>query len=148
MLKYSKSRNRYIDVGNPTFDESAGERRKQHLRRLYRLGTLIIELSRTPVSLIEEYESGILRFNEYVEWTKEDPETFPPESIEEVRDEYIPNMPPFYDLKAEYYSLFPNSNERTRQRDFKELSDAGFCIYYSKEYKTYIFEYDDLSIGY
>ncbi|MBR4760898.1 MAG: hypothetical protein IK078_12235 [Lachnospiraceae bacterium] len=29
------------------------------------------------------------------------------------------------DLKAEYYALFPGSNERTRQRDFRELREAG-----------------------
>ncbi len=144
-IKYNKSMDRYIDAGNPVFDDTAGERRKQHLRRLYRLGTLITHLSKTPHSEIDAYECGIREFNEYVELTKEDPKEFPPEDIEMMREFYIPEPPAFYDLKAEYHSLFPNSNERTRQRDFKELSDAGFPIYYSREYKTYVFEEDDIN---
>lgn len=65
----------------------------------------------------------------------EDPETYPPEELGDP-----PVLPEFPDIKAAYYSLFPSSNERTRQRDFKELNHAGFCIYYSRKYKTFIFE--------
>ena len=56
---------------------------------------------------------------------------------------YVTEKPEFFDLKAEYYELFPDSNERTRQRDFEEMNNAGFTIYYSRKYKTFIFEDDD-----
>ncbi len=137
--RYDRKRNRYLDAGGAVFDESAGERRKQHLRRLYRLGTLITKLSRTPYEDIENYECAVRNYNELLEMHEEDPETITQESLE-AELEYMPDEPEFYDLKAEYYALFPDSNERTRQRDFKELHDAGFPIYYSSDYKTYIFE--------
>ncbi len=143
-VKLSRSRNRYLDAGDATFDETAGERRKQHLRRLNRLGTLIIKLSKTPYSLIEDYESGLRMFEDILDMAGEDPEGFPPDYIEYER-ERIPDPPPLFDLKAEYYELFPGSNERTRQRDFKALADAGFELYYSKFYKSYIFVFDDLA---
>ena len=117
-VKLSRSRNRYLDAGDAVFDETAGERRKQHLRRLNRLGTLITKLSRTPYSLIEDYESGLRMFEDILEMAEEDSEEFPPDYIEYER-ERIPDLPPLFDLKAEYYELFPDSNERTRQRDFK-----------------------------
>ena len=98
----------------------------------------------TPVSEIDDYEYGIREFEEYVELTKEDPVTFPPEDIELMREFYIHEPPEFYDLKSEYYALFPDSSERTRQRDFKALREAGYLIYYSSKYKTFIFEDDDV----
>ena len=45
-------------------------------------------------------------------------------------------------MKKEYYNLFPDSNERTRQRDFEEINKAGFEIYYSRKFKAFIFEED------
>ncbi len=142
-VKYLKSGDRYIDKGDAKFNDDTNERRRQHLKRLHRLGTLIHSLSMTPVSEIDDYESGIREFEEYVELTKEDPVTFPPEDIEMMREFYIHEPPEFYDLKSEYYALFPDSNERTRQRDFKALREAGYLIYYSSKYKTFIFEDDD-----
>ncbi len=143
-VKYLKSGDRYIDKGDAKFNDDTNERRRQHLKRLHRLGTLIHSLSMTPVSEIDDYESGIREFEEYVELTKEDPVTFPPEDIEMMREFYIHEPPEFYDLKSEYYALFPDSNERTRQRDFKALREAGYLIYYSSKYKTFIFEDDDV----
>ena len=91
---------------------------------------------------LEQYEFGVQEFEEYLELSKEDPENYPPEDIEDMREFYIPQDFEFYDLKAEYYALFPDSNERTRQRDFEEMNRAGFDIYYSRKYKSFIFEYD------
>ena len=59
--------------------------------------------------------------------------------LKDIRDSGLINV--VYD-KAEYYSLFPDSNERTRQRDFEEMNRAGFEIYYSRKNKSFIFEYD------
>ncbi len=143
-VRYFKAGDRYIDKGDAKFNDNTNERRRQHLKRLHRLGTLINKLSTTPVSEIDDYEYGIREFEEYVELTEEDPETFPPEDIELMREMYIHELPEFYDLKAEYYALFPDSNERTRQRDFKALREAGYMIYYSSKYKTFIFEDDDV----
>ena len=74
-----------------------------------------------------------------MEDAKENPEENTPEDIEMMRDFYIPRLK-FYDLKKEYYILFPDSNERTRQRDFEEMNKAGFEIYYSREFKAFIYE--------
>ena len=147
-VKYNKSRDMYIQVDNIVFDESAGERRKQHLRRLFRLGTLISKLSCVYQSEIDHYESLVGELNDYIEFSQEDPETFPPEDIEEMRENVEAEYPYFPDLKSEYYTLCPDSNERTLQRDFKELRDAGFDIDYHREYKTVIFLVDDVNTEY
>lgn len=147
-VKYNKARDMYIKVDNIAFDECAGERRKQHLRRLFRLGTLIDKLPRVYLSTIEHYEFLIQELNDFIEFSQEDPETFPPEDIDEMRENAEAEYPDFPDLIAEYYALFPNSNERTRQRDFKELRDAGFDIDYNKEYKTIIYLVDDVNCDY
>ncbi|MCR5686178.1 MAG: hypothetical protein K6G81_12335 [Lachnospiraceae bacterium] len=141
--KYVKKKNRYFKVKDKEMPEDIPARRMQHLLRLYRIGTLINDLSRTPSSLIENYESAMISFNEFIEMAEEDPENFTAEDIE-IEREFLPDPPPVYDLKTEYYTLFPDSNERTRQRDFKELRDAGFELYYSKEYGAYIFVEDDV----
>ena len=139
-VRFNKSDNKYVIAGDAVFDESAATRRKQHLTRLYRIGTLIVNLSRTDPNELEDYEYGLKQFNEYLEDAKADPENNPPEDIEVMRCFYIPHELEFYDLKAEYYALFPESNERTRQRDFEEMTCAGFTIYYSRKYKSFIFE--------
>ena len=139
-VRFNKCENKYVIAGDAVFDESAATRRKQHLTRLYRIGTLIASLSRTDPDELEDYESGLKQFNEYLEDVKADPENNPPKDIEVMRSFYIPHELEFYDLKAEYYALFPESNERTRQRDFEEMTCAGFTIYYSRKYKSFIFE--------
>lgn len=135
-LKYHKASDKYLIAGSAVFDDTAGIRRKQHLIRLYRIGTLIHNLSSISSQEFERYESGIQEFYEYLEDAKDDS----PEDIEGMREFYIPKIE-FHDLKAEYYALFPNSNERTRQRDFEEMCFAGFEIYYSRKYKSFIYIY-------
>lgn len=141
-VKYDKTKDQYVLDEDTVFDNTASPRRKQHLLRLYRIGTLIHCLTRTDSDSLEKYEYGVKEFEEYLEDAKEDPESNSPEDIESMREFYIPQDFEFYDLKAEYYSLFPDSNERTRQRDFEEMNRAGFEIYYSRKYKSFIYEYD------
>ena len=136
-VKYQKSGNNYIlSDKNAVFDETAKGRHRQHLIRLHRLVILIDNLPRTYMEDLRNYESAYDEYTFYRdELMVEDPETYPPEELGDP-----PVLPEFPDIKAAYYSLFPDSNERTRQRDFKELNNAGFCIYYSRKYKTFIFE--------
>ena len=143
-VKYNKAMDMYIRAEDPAFDEAAEGRHLQHLRRLYRLGTLISNLSRVYKSEIDHYESLVNELNDYIEFSQEDPVTFPPEDIDEMRENAEAEYPCFPDLRSEYYALFPGSNERTRQRDFKELRDAGFDIGFNPEYRTYIFQQDDM----
>ncbi len=141
-IVYDKTEDKYVLESKHTQDEEIPPRRKQHLNRLFRIGTLTQSLSRTNSDDLERYEFGEKEFEEYLELSKADPENYPPEDIEIMREFYIPQDFEFYDLKAEYYALFPDSNERTRQRDFEEMNRAGFDIYYSRKYKSFIFEYN------
>lgn len=139
---YDRAEDKYVLGIEAVTDEEIPPRRKQHLERLFRIGTLIHSLSRTSSEELERYEFGEKEFEEYLELSKSDPENYPPEETDDMREFYIPQDFEFYDLKAEYYALFPDSNERTRQRDFEEMNRAGFDIYYSRKYKSFIFEYD------
>ena len=141
-IVYNKSEDKYVVGSEHATDEEIPVRRKQHLNRLFRIGTLIQNLSRISSDDLERYEFGVQEFEEYLELSKSDPENYPPEDTDDMRDFYIPQDFEFYDLKAEYYALFPDSNERTRQRDFEEMNRAGFDIYYSRKYKSFIFKYD------
>ncbi len=144
-LKYNRVNDRYIIADDTVFDETASIRRKQHLTRLYRIGTLIHNLSWISPEEFDSYELGLREFEEYLEYAAEDPENNTPEDIEDMRRFYVPDIT-FYDLKAEYYALFPDSNERTRQRDFEEMCRAGFEIFYSRTYKSFIYLYQDNSL--
>lgn len=84
-------------------------------------------------TLLEEYEDAF-------QDSKDNPELLLPEEIPDKPDK--PDMP---DLKTEYYALFPDGNERTRQRDFEEMNRAGFHIYYSRQHRAFIYEYATLS---
>lgn len=141
-VNYDKSQDRYILDEDIAFDDSASPRRRQHLLRLYRIGTLIKTLPQVDIEALHSYEDRLEEFNEFVEETKYDPDTTP-KSIEAVRSFMIPDEVDLPDIKEKYYALFPDSNERTRQRDFKEMNRAGFNIYYSRKHKAFIFEYDE-----
>ena len=136
-LKYNKAGDRYVLDGDAAFDETAPPRRRQHLIRLYRLGTLIHGLSRTDSKNFELFRHELEEFYDYLEDTEDTPE-----EIAYMRKFYILHDIEFHDLKSEYYALFPDSNERMRQRDFREMNSAGFNIYYSKDFRSYIYEYD------
>lgn len=135
-LKLDKKQNNYIIADEPpVFDESAAGRHRQHLVRLKRLTTLIDRLSRTDIYELEQYESEAEEYLWYKEAMAADPEAFPPEDLADP-----PQMPVLEDIKASYYTLFPDSSERMRQRDFHALNDAGYNIYYSRRYKAIIFD--------
>ncbi len=132
-LKYDKKKDNYVIRKDPVFNESTQGRRRQHLIRLNRIGTLICGLTRTDIAELESYE---LLCEEY-EYVKDHPEEFPEEDF---YDDDYPEMPVLADLKAEYYELFPCSNERTRQRDFNAIREAGYVLRYIKKYHNYVFE--------
>ena len=142
-LKYNKKEDRYIDKGDAHFNENAAPRRKQQLQRLYRLCTLLSNLSFTYASELQRYEEAVKEFEDYLNDIADDPEENTPENIESMREFWVPEEPRRYDLKTEYYALFPNSNERTRQRDFNALACVDFNIYYDRKKHTFINEYDD-----
>ncbi|MCR5847619.1 MAG: hypothetical protein K6G75_05820 [Lachnospiraceae bacterium] len=143
-VKYNKNRLSYVEVKNNDSYKDLTPRQLQHIRRLYRIGTLIESLPRTKTHEIDEYLSDIREFEEYVILSKEEPEDYPPEDIDMMRDFYLHSLSNIPDLKAIYYSLFPDVTDRTRQRDFEEMRKAGFDIYYHKDLKAYFFEeYDE-----
>ncbi len=122
--------------GNRNEDEMISARRHQHLTRLYRLGTLIFSLTPTDTEAVSDYLYDLEMYHFYIhELMKEDPEKY---TIDEAPDK--PELPDITDLKAEYYSIFPYSSERTRQRDFETLTRAGFPIHYDRRIKRYIYE--------
>ncbi len=132
-VKYNKEKNNYVAQENPVFDENAKGRRRQHLIRLNRIGTLMCAFTRTDIAELESYEL----LCEECEYIKEHPEEFPEEDF---YDDDYPEMPVLADIKAEYYELFPYSNERTRQRDFNAIRDAGYILIYIKKFHSYVFE--------
>ncbi len=139
-VKLDRANNNYIKKDDAVFDETAPDRRKAHLLRLYRIGTLIWDLSKANLEELRVYKTLLEEYEDALSDSKEDPDMFPPD---EVPDK--PEKPELPDLKAEYYALFPDSNERTRQRDFEELNRAGFKIHYDRTYKAFLFEYEEYS---
>ena len=144
-LKFLRKGKKY-DKKEAKFDESSEGRRRSHLIKLYRLGTLVDKLSKTSSVDLENYESALREYNEFLEDSKEDPD-ITEEETEDYRYFVFLHVPDIsdilYDLKKEYFELFPDSSERTRQRDFAELRNAGFQIDYSQKYHSYIFVYDE-----
>ncbi len=115
-------------------------RRLQHLKRLHRLGTLIFSLTPTDMDAVSGFYSGMEEFDFYIEELMNNGTL--DHSPEEIPEKPVP--PELDDLKAEYYSLFPDSSERTRQRDFETLNRAGFPIRYDRRIGKYIYEpYDE-----
>ncbi len=135
-LRLDRKNQNYIESDDPPlFDESVTGRRRQHLVRLNRLTTLMDKLERTDCEALSRYESELEEYRWYREAMEENPEEFPPEGLGDP-----PKKPVLEDIKASYYALFPDSNERMRQRDFRALRDAGYDITYSHKYRTIIFE--------
>ncbi|MCR4642749.1 MAG: hypothetical protein K5697_12075 [Lachnospiraceae bacterium] len=139
-VKYNREKNRYVPADDRKPDEPVPPRRSQHLNRLYRIGTLIRRLSSTDAESLELFGSELEEYLDYVAEAGKHPSEESPDDIADMRRFIMHHDIEFYDLKAEYYELFPDSNERTRQRDFKEMNRAGFRIYYSRRYGAYIYE--------
>jgi predicted DNA-binding transcriptional regulator YafY len=106
--------------------DTAKRRRKLYLTKLARMCLLLNNLPLTDMSMLESYENQL---SDYLYALEHD----------EEHDDYPPEKPEVPDLKGEYYKLCPNVSERTRQRDFDTLRDAGFVILYSQRYKGYLF---------
>ena len=137
-VKLDRANNNYIKTNDAVFDETAPDRRRSHLLRLYRIGTLIWSFPHISIDTLHIYENLLEEYEDALQDSLNDPEQYPPEELPDKPD--FPDLP---DLKAGYYELFPDSNERTRQRDFEELNRAGFKIYYERKYKAFLFEYDE-----
>ena len=43
----------------------------------------------------------------------------------------------YYSCKDCYYELFPNANERMRQRDFAQLNRIGYTVFYDNTFRRY-----------
>ena len=116
-------------------------RRQQHLNRLYRLGTILTEFRNANYEAICEYEARMLEYRDNLEYMseEEDPDEEELAWVESLK----PDIPVLEDLKARYDKLFPNSNKRTRQRDFAALREAGFSLYYDHEYHGFVYEPED-----
>ncbi|WP_242839365.1 hypothetical protein [Oribacterium sp. P6A1] len=136
--KLDRANNSYVKIAAVAFDEKISDRRKAHLIRLYRIGTLIWSLPHISKATLHMYENKIEEYEYALQESLDDPKQYPPEYLPDK-----PELPEFPDLKAQYYELFPDSNERTRQRDFEELNRAGFRIYYERKYKAFFFECDE-----
>ena len=92
-------------------------------------------LERTDMEALDRYESLFEEYTWFQEAIAENPEEYSPEDLGDP-----PVMPLLEDIKASYYTLFPDSNARMRQRDFSALNDAGYNIYYSHKYHAIIFD--------
>ena len=137
-VKLDRTNDSYIKTDDAVFDESATDRRRAHLLRLYRIGSLIWSFPHISLDTLHIYEHLLEEYEDELHDSLNDPVQYPPEEL--------PNKPELLDLpdlKTQYYELFPDSNERTRQRDFEELNRAGFKIYYERKYKAFLFAYDE-----
>lgn len=151
-IEYDSSNSTYIGeyINNPiNFPDNSkdSKRRLSHLVRLKRLGTLIKHFQEnfeSDMNYFYDYEEAIDNYTELkAAYNQGDPNvsrTDLKDAKEEVELQLSSLM--ISDLVKEYYLLFPDSNERTRQRDFKELNDAGFCFYHFKKIKGYAFIID------
>lgn len=137
-VKLDRAKNNYIKKDDAVFDETAPDRRRAHLLRLYRIGTLIWSFPHICNNTLHTYEDLLEEYEDALQDSLNDPEQYPPEELPDK-----PEFPDLPNLKIQYYALFPDSNERTRQRDFEELNRAGFKIYYERKYKAFLFEYDE-----
>ena len=134
-----KMKNYYLEEPSPAGTIPA--RRMAHLIRLKRLGTLIVNLSQTDYSDYLNFEEAVKKYENVKRIAKNNP-GISKEEIAEAKEDVC-----FYarfigqeDLKKEYYELFPESNERTRQRDFEEISRIpNFSLFYSRKLGKYIY---------
>ncbi len=151
--KYDRKDKRYY-FEKASLDKTVEGPRKAHLLRLFRLGTLISKLSMTDYFDIECYEDALKEYQDIKTEMKVHPPTSP-EDREDMKEE-LENAKIFvndwgenlreHNLTKEYYELFPESNERTRQRDFKEINNIpNFHLYYDKRVRNHIYYvYDDI----
>ena len=110
---YSKKERGYVKKDTPRFHEHAAGKRRQSLKRLYRLGTLMTELENEEIA----------------DWEK-------------VLENEDGEAKEYFTAKDSYYELFPESSERTRQRDFKTLRRIGHEVGYDNNDHCFVMEED------
>lgn len=135
-VRYDKKEKNYIVTDEYT-DILPGvpTRRLEHLTRLRRLGIIVCEFEPTDEDDLSRYEDDLFGYKEELEDYKADPEGY----IDCYGEKPIPPEPmDFFRAKDEYYKRFPDSNERTRQRDFKALCEAGYIIEYRRDLKEFV----------
>lgn len=123
------------------FDESSTGARRAHLIRLNRLGTLIVELPTTDYGDYDFYLSALNDYNILLDSIKDDP-NITKKDLAEAKEEvdYYAKCIKNNNIKDIYQGLFPDENERTRQRDFEEINRIpGFTLYYDRKLMTYIY---------
>lgn len=63
----------------------------------------------------------------------------------DTSSEYWEKGDDYYSCKDCYYELFPDANERMRQRDFAQLNRIGYIVFYDNTDRRYrMWEYDNL----
>ncbi len=143
-LKHDKAHENFVvEETQPAFNEKVTGRRREHLVRLRRLTTIIDKIDVTNYYELDEYKSAIENYEYYRDdLMVDDPETFPPDELGDP-----PKRPDFEDIGGMYKALFPEVTRRTRERDFNELTKAGYPIRYYRKYQVYVCEgavdYDD-----
>ena len=135
-VKYDKKEKNYIITDEYTdIRPGVPARRLEHLTRLRRLGIIVGEFEPTDEDELNRYEDDLFGYKEEMEDYKADPEGY----IDYYGEKPMPPGPmDFFKAKDEYYKRFPDSSERTRQRDFKALCEAGYIIGYRRDLKEFI----------
>ena len=117
----------YTNDGASDLNPDATGRYRSHLVRLRRVGTCMTELVQ------DEVDETFLDAQIYdKEWWKE-----------EMGDEYYIDVKSLDSCKDCYKRLFPDTGERTMQRDFQLLNRIGYTIEYNPNYHYYRQEFPD-----
>ncbi len=113
-VEFSKKENGYVHIGEPELNPSIPDgKKKKHLQDLYRLGTLMWNLTSSPEDLAEEKEIDLeLEYGEGESFLTEEKKT-------KQR----------YTAVDSYCELFPGASEKDWKRDFEILSRIGYGFY-------------------
>ena len=117
----------YVNSGISDMASEATGRYRSHLIRLRRVGICMTELVQ------DEVDETILEVQIYdKEWWKE-----------EMGDEFYIDVKSLDSCKDCYKRLFPDTGERTMQRDFQLLNRIGYEISYNHNYHYYRQDFPD-----
>lgn len=117
----------YTDSGRSDINHEATGRYRSHLVRLRRVGICMTELVQ------DEIDETFLTAQIYdKEWWKE-----------EMGDEFYIDVKSLDSCKDCYKRLFPDTGERTMQRDFQLLSRIGYSITYNPNFHYYKQEFPE-----
>ena len=130
---YNHELKAYTDSGRNDINSKASGRYRSHLVRLRRVGICMTELVQ------DEIDETFLTAQIYdKEWW-----------AEEMGDEFYIDVKKLDSCKACYKRLFPDTGERTMQRDFQLLSRIGYSITYNPSFHYYrqeFPEFEDLPV--